>query len=147
LLIPWLFFIIKGLEQGWSTRCQFKVTGWGIQFICGMILGACWHFKTRLESGPVTTDPATTDVNSYKSLINAVKPVHSLTHSLTQGLPFNFHINLRFSNQLSLSLFQNSVSWAVKWNFICWIVKIKPWLVIKQYVGFKYALFMRDYNM
>jgi len=31
-------FTIKGLEQGWLVQCQFKVTGWDIMFICGMVL-------------------------------------------------------------------------------------------------------------
>jgi len=38
MLLPWLAFIIKGLEHGWLARCQHKVTGWGIMFICGMVL-------------------------------------------------------------------------------------------------------------
>jgi len=37
------------------AQCQFKVTGWVIMFICGIIL-----LKTRLESGPVTADLTTT---------------------------------------------------------------------------------------
>jgi len=49
LLLPWLVFTIKGLEQGWLVQCQFKVTGWGIMFICGMVLRWCWYIKTRLE--------------------------------------------------------------------------------------------------
>jgi len=54
------------------------VSGWGIMFICGMVLRVCWHIKTRLESGPVTADLTTTVVHSYKLLTNNVKPVHSL---------------------------------------------------------------------
>jgi len=46
-------------------------------FICGMVL-VCWHFKTRLVSGPVTADLITTVVHSSKLLINDVKPDHSL---------------------------------------------------------------------
>jgi len=38
LLLPWLAFTIKGLEQDWLVHCQFKVTGWGIMLICGMVL-------------------------------------------------------------------------------------------------------------
>jgi len=34
--------------------------------------------KTRSEPGPITVDLTTTVVNSYKLLINDVKPVHSL---------------------------------------------------------------------
>jgi len=52
------------------AQCQFKVTAWGIMFICGMV---CWHLKTQFESGPVTADLTTT-----KLLINDVKPVHLL---------------------------------------------------------------------
>jgi len=68
LLLPWLAFTIKGLEQGWLEHCQFKVTGWGIMFICDMVL--------RLEPGPVTADLTTTVVYSSKLLINDVKPNH-----------------------------------------------------------------------
>jgi len=38
LLLPWLAFTIKDLEQGWLAQCQFNVTGWCIMFICGMVL-------------------------------------------------------------------------------------------------------------
>jgi len=55
-------FAIKGLEQGWLVQCQFKVTGCGIMFICGMVLRVCWHVKTWLELGPVAADLTTTDV-------------------------------------------------------------------------------------
>jgi len=74
-------FTIKGLEQGWLVQCQFKVTGWGIMFICGMVLFCAGTFKTWLESGPVTADLTTTviHVHSYKLLINNVKPVLSHT--------------------------------------------------------------------
>jgi len=58
------------------------VTGWGIMFICGMVLRCADTPKqTRLESGPVTTDLTTTVVQSYSSLRNDVKPVHSLLSS------------------------------------------------------------------
>jgi len=72
LLLPWLAFTIKGLEQDWLAQRQFKVTGWGIVFICGMVLRC-----VRLESGPVTEDLTTTVVYSYKVLTHDVKPVHS----------------------------------------------------------------------
>jgi len=26
------------LEQGWLAQCEFKVTGWGIMFLCSMVL-------------------------------------------------------------------------------------------------------------
>jgi len=42
-LLPWLAFVIYGLEAG-------------------------WHIKTRLASGLVTADLTTTLVHSYKSL-------------------------------------------------------------------------------
>jgi len=38
LLLSWLVFAIKGLEQDWLAQSQFKVTGWGIMFICCMVL-------------------------------------------------------------------------------------------------------------
>jgi len=38
LLLHWIAFTIKDLEQGWLAQCQFKVTGWGVMFICGMVL-------------------------------------------------------------------------------------------------------------
>jgi len=31
-------FTIKGLEQDWLAQCHFKVTGWGIMFICSIVL-------------------------------------------------------------------------------------------------------------
>jgi len=38
LLPPWLSFTVLGLEQCWLAQYQFNVTGWGIMFICGMVL-------------------------------------------------------------------------------------------------------------
>jgi len=39
LLLPLLVTsTIKGLEQGCLAKYQFKVTGWSIMFICGMVL-------------------------------------------------------------------------------------------------------------
>jgi len=75
LLLPWLVFTINGLEQGWLAQCQFKVTGWGIMFICGMVF--------RLESGPVTADLTTTVIHNYKLLINDVKLTLSVSLSLS----------------------------------------------------------------
>jgi len=46
------------------VQCQFKVTVWGIMFICGT--SVCWQIKTCLESGPVTEDLTPTVVHSYK---------------------------------------------------------------------------------
>jgi len=43
-------------------------------FISGMVL------KPGLSTGPVTADLTTIVVHRHKSLINDVKPVHSLTH-------------------------------------------------------------------
>jgi len=57
--------IIKGLEQVWLAQCQFKVTRWGIMFICGMVL--------RLETRPVKADLTTTTVvHSSKLMINTL---------------------------------------------------------------------------
>jgi len=50
--------------------------------------------KTSLESGPVTADLTTTVIHSYKLLINDVKPVHSLTHSMNE-------INIKFMKKLT----------------------------------------------
>jgi len=66
-------FTIKGLDQGWMAQHQFAVTGWGIMFICSMIL------KTQLEYAPVTTDLTTTVVQSFKLLMNDFNPVDSHT--------------------------------------------------------------------
>jgi len=40
---------VKGLEQGWLAQCQFKVTGWGIVFICGMVLWCAGTSKHGLS--------------------------------------------------------------------------------------------------
>jgi len=40
---------IKGLEQGWLAQCQFKVTGWGIMFICGMVFWCSGTVKPGLS--------------------------------------------------------------------------------------------------
>jgi len=37
LLLPWLVFVISGLEQGWLVQCQYKVTSEGIMFISSMV--------------------------------------------------------------------------------------------------------------
>jgi len=76
MVLPWLLFTIKGQEQDWLAQCQFKMTGWGIMFICGMVL-VYWQLKTRLESGPVTAELTTTVVHRYESLRNDIKRVHS----------------------------------------------------------------------
>jgi len=55
------------------AKCPFKVIGWGIMFICGMVLRCAGDIKTRLESGPVTADLTTTIVHNYTLLINDVK--------------------------------------------------------------------------
>jgi len=67
-------------RAGRLAQCQLNVTGWGIMFICGMVLRCAGTLKTRLESEPVTADLTTTVVHtrSYKLLINNIKPVHSL---------------------------------------------------------------------
>jgi len=46
----------------------------------------CRHFKTRLESGPVTADLTTTVVHSSTLLINDVKPDHSLENDINGTL-------------------------------------------------------------
>jgi len=38
-----------GLEKGWLAQCQFKVTGWGILFICGMVLQCAGKLKSGLS--------------------------------------------------------------------------------------------------
>jgi len=67
---------MKDLEQGWLAQCQFKVTGWGIMLICGMVLWCVGTLKPWLDSGPVTADLTTTVVHSCKLLINDFKPNH-----------------------------------------------------------------------
>jgi len=42
-------FTIKGLEQDWLAQCQFNVTGWGIMFICGMVLQYAGILKPGLS--------------------------------------------------------------------------------------------------
>jgi len=49
LLLPWLAFTIKDLEQGWLAQCQFNVTGWGMMFICGMVLWCAGALKPGLS--------------------------------------------------------------------------------------------------
>jgi len=49
LLLPWLAFTIKVLEQSWLAQCQFKVTGWGITFIGGMVLRCAGTLKPFLS--------------------------------------------------------------------------------------------------
>jgi len=39
----------------------------------------CWYHKTRLESGPVTADLATTVVHGYNSLRKEATPAHFRT--------------------------------------------------------------------
>jgi len=48
LLLPSLSFTIKGLEQGLLAQRQFKVTGWGIMFICGIELRCAGNLKHGL---------------------------------------------------------------------------------------------------
>jgi len=65
------------------AQYQFNVTGWGIMFICGMVLRCDGTLK--LEYGPVTADLTTTVVHSSKLLINDIKPDHSLTLNSMHG--------------------------------------------------------------
>jgi len=68
--------IIYGMEQSWLTQCPFKVTGWGIMLTKYFSVLAQ---RNRVEFRPAgTADLTTTVPHSYKSLINYVKPVHSL---------------------------------------------------------------------
>jgi len=86
--------ITCSLEQGWMVQCQCKVTGWGIVFICGMVLRcAVLVLKLRFESRLVTVDLTTAAVDSYKLLINDVKPVNSLTR-----LVFLYLFSLSFTH-------------------------------------------------
>jgi len=56
------------------AQCQFKVT----ECLSVALYFGVLAIKTGFESGPLTADLTTTVVHSYKSLINDVKPVHSL---------------------------------------------------------------------
>jgi len=87
-----LVSIPLGLEQGWLAQCQFKVTGWGIMFICSMVPWCADTLKTRLESGPVTADLKTTVVHSSKLLINSYRDL-SETDYILKNLNTN-HQNL-----------------------------------------------------
>jgi len=49
MLLPWLAFTINGVEHGWLARCQFRVTGWGIMLICGMVLRCAGAIKPGLS--------------------------------------------------------------------------------------------------
>jgi len=49
MLLPWLAFTIKGIEHGWLAWCQFKVTGWDIMLICGMVLQCAGNLKPGLS--------------------------------------------------------------------------------------------------
>jgi len=62
------------------AQCQFNVTGWGIMFICDIVLA---QQKNWLECGPVTADLTSTVVHSSKLLLNDVK-LHHLLHLLFQ---------------------------------------------------------------
>jgi len=48
-LLPRLAFTISGLEQCWLAPCQFEVKGWGIMFICGMVLVCAGILKPGLS--------------------------------------------------------------------------------------------------
>jgi len=39
---------INCIVQGWLVPCQFKVTGWDIMFICGMVLRGAGTLKPGL---------------------------------------------------------------------------------------------------
>jgi len=38
-----------GIEQDWLARCQFKVIGWGIMFICSMVLRFAYNLKPGMS--------------------------------------------------------------------------------------------------
>jgi len=80
------------------AQCQFNVTGWGIMFICGMVLRCAGTFNTRLKSRPVTADLTTTVVHSSKLLLNDVKPDHSLffLYNIRQSYLPSSMLNLKF---------------------------------------------------
>jgi len=90
VLLPWLAFTIKGLEQGWLAQCQFKVTGWGILFICAMVLQCVGTVKAGLSLDQLhcTLDLTTTVGHKYKLLIKDLKPTHSLKYSLRIWISF-----------------------------------------------------------
>jgi len=84
LLLPWLVFIIEGLEQGWLTQCQFKVSDWVVYHVyLWHGTSVYWHLKIRLDFVSVTADLTTTVVHSYTLLRNYAKPDHSRTHYIT----------------------------------------------------------------
>jgi len=51
--------------------------GYRVYLLLG--ISVSWHPKILPEFGPLTADLTTTDVHSYKLLINNVKSVHLLT--------------------------------------------------------------------
>jgi len=44
LAVKYLTFAVFK-EQGWLAQCQYKVTGWGNMFICGMVLRCAGTLK------------------------------------------------------------------------------------------------------
>jgi len=47
--LDWLAFTFIGLEQGWLVQCKFKVTGWRVMFIFGMVLRCAITIKAGLS--------------------------------------------------------------------------------------------------
>jgi len=49
LLLPWLVFTIFKRPRAGLAQCQFKVTGWDIMFICGMVLQRADTLKPGMD--------------------------------------------------------------------------------------------------
>jgi len=74
-------FTIKGLEQGWLAKCQFKVTGWGFMFTCGMVLRCALTLKPGLrlnQSQQIWQPLSYIAINCWQMTLN------SLTQSILQ---------------------------------------------------------------
>jgi len=80
----------------------------------------CWHmhFKTRLESEPVTADLTTTVVYSSKLLINDVKPDHSLRY-ISSPLPL-FAAQAKSVSKIRHSMiYWNGCTFLQPWKVTC----------------------------
>jgi len=61
-------------HRAWLAQCQFKVTGcMRFRVYLRHATLMCWHIKSWLESGSVTTDLTTTAAQLYKSLKSNIK--------------------------------------------------------------------------
>jgi len=72
LLLLWLAFIVEGQEKDWLVRCQNKVSGWSISFICGIVL----RCVGSLKPGVVWTSTA----DLKPTVVYLQTRTHSLTH-------------------------------------------------------------------